>query len=1623
MKRLILSTVCMLFCTTGLWAQTLVDGIYYNFNESTQTASVTGQGSNKYSGDVTIPSTVIYDGTTYNVTRIGNEAFRDCIDLTSVTIPNSVTSIESGAFYGCSGLTSITIPNSVTAIVSSAFSNCSGLEAITVESGNTVYYSEGNCLIRRNTKRLILGCSNSIIPNDVMSIGSNAFSGRTGLTSVTIPNSVTSIGDYAFLDCTGLTSITIPNSVTSIGNYAFWNCTGLTSITIPNSVTSIGERAFSSCSGLTSVTIPNSVTSIGNYAFSNCTGLTSITIPNSVTSIGYDAFSGCGIPVYNAHIFAHLPENYSGKYSIPEGIETIVSDAFSGCTGLTSVTIPNSVTSIGGGAFDACTRLTSVTIPNSVTTIEGSAFNKCSALKNIEIPNSVTSIEDRAFSGCRGLTSVTIPNSVTSIGYDAFRNVRHIIYTGSATGSPWGAIALNGFVDGDFVFSDNTKTLLTAYIGDGGDVTIPSGVTTIGNSAFYNCSRLTSVEIPNSVTSIEDKAFRACKRLTSVTIGKSVATIGEKAFEQCVELKEIINESDLNITKGSADNGYVAYYADYVCNGGKTMIGDFIFSDRDKALVKYTGNGGDVTLPEDFNGDNYSISGAFSGCIGLTSVTIPNSVTSIGGGAFSGCSGLTSVTIPNSVTSIGGGAFSGCSGLTSITIPNSVTTIESSAFYGCKKLTSVTIGTDVTTIGERAFSECSGLTSINVASGNSVYDSRSNCNAIIETASNTLIAGCQNTIIPNSVTKIEKNAFYSCSGLTSITIPNSVTSIGSVAFYNVKHIIYTGNATGSPWGAISINGFIDGDFVFSDDTKTRLMAYIGNGGDITIPNSVTSIGDGAFYNSSGLTSVTIGDGVTEIGYEAFYNCEELTSIKIPNPVTTIREYTFYKCTGLTIVTLPNSVTTIESSAFSGCTGLTSITIPNSVTSIGNGAFSGCTGLTSVTIPNSVTTIGNSAFYNCSKLTSVEIPSSVASIGNGAFSNCKTLTSIDVAEGNANYTSIDGVLYGKDRKTLIGCPGGKTSITIPNSVTSIGNYAFENCSGLTNITIPNSVTSIGDGAFSGCTGLTSVTFGEGVIEIGYEAFYNCEELTSIIVPCEKYDYFVGMLTEYAAIIYENCTFEVAVNANNEDYGTVTGSGVFKMGQTIQLTATANEGYRFKGWSDGVMDASREITVTKDTSITANFVALYTIKALASASQGTVSGGGLYEIGETATLVANAKAGYTFAQWVDGSDENPRTVTVNGNKTYTAIFSIDKHNVTLNKNITAAGTVTGDGVYEHNTTVQLTATANEGYRFKGWSDGVTDASREIIATKDTIITANFVALYTIKALASVSQGTVIGGGVYEDGETVTLVANAKPGYVFAQWVDGSDENPRKVTVDGNKTYTAYFIEGEQDKYMITWKNWDGRVIKTSEVSYGEVPAFDGEKPTRPDEAGYTFTFSGWSPTIAAASQNAEYTANYIQTATEAEKTTIENEGDISITTTDNTALFTWPENASADTYTLTITRNDEVFCSLTFDGQGRLINLNFPNLRASAEGYQFTVTGLNSGTDYAYDLKAKNGAATVNEYTGEFRTSGDAATAAPEAEESIVETARYDINGRPLTTPTKGVNIVKYSDGSFEKEFVR
>ena len=394
---------------------------------------------------------------------------------------------------------------------------------------------------------------------------------------------------------------------------------------------------------------------------------------------------------------------------------------------------------------------------------------------------------------------------------------------------------------------------------------------------------------------------------------------------------------------------------------------------------KYVGT---IIIPESitYSGTTYSVTSigdfAFSVCSGLTSVTIPNSVTSIGYRAFCKCSGLTSVVIPNSVTSIGEYAFEGCSGLTSVTIPNSVTSIGDRAFYSCSGLTSVSIGNSVTSIGEHAFSDCSGLTSVTVDKNNGKYDSRDNCNAIIDTSTNTLIVGCKNTIIPNSVTSIGRFAFQGCSGLTSVTIGNSVTSIGDGAFFGCSGLtsVTVDKNNGKYDSRNNCNAIID------TSTNTLIVGCKNT----TIPNSVTSIGSYAFGGCSGLTSVTIPNSVYSIGVSAFADCSGLTSVFIPNSVTSIGNHAFSRCSRLTSVTIPNSVVSIGDSVFAGCTGLTSVTIPNSVTSIGDHAFYYCSGLTSVTIPNSVTSIGEYAFEGCSGLTSVTIGNSVTSIGSWAF---------------------------------------------------------------------------------------------------------------------------------------------------------------------------------------------------------------------------------------------------------------------------------------------------------------------------------------------------------------------------------------------------------------------------------------------------------------------------------------------------------------------------------------------------------------------------------------------------------------------------------------------------------------
>ena len=471
-----------------------------------------------------------------------------------------------------------------------------------------------------------------IIESCVSSIGSYAFSGCTSLASVTIAGTVTSIGNYAFSGCTSLTSVTIPNSVTSIGSYAFGGCTSLTSVTIPNSVTSIGSYVFSGCTSLTSVTIPNSVKSIGDYAFSDCTSLTSVTIPNSVTSIGSNAFYNTAYyndesnwnngALYISDCLINIIDDFDSTtdYTIKGGTRIIACSAFGDCTNLTSVTIPDSVKNIGSYAFSDCASLTSITIPDSVTSIGVYAFSDCTSLTSVTIPNSVTSIGSSAFSGCSNLKSVNYNGTKAKWkSISGYSNVSQIIKCTDGIYANSNTIIINSV---KYRLNDDYTAQVISYSGTPENITISEcvsyegitfKVTSIGSSAFNNCSSLTSVTIPNSVTSIGSSAFSGCTSLASVTIPNSVTNISCDAFNGCSKLKKIEIPDSVTYIGSKAFDGTAFYNTVKNWEDGVLYCGNHLISAKSD-VTKITVKASTVSIA----------AGALDNCKSLKKINVLN---------------------------------------------------------------------------------------------------------------------------------------------------------------------------------------------------------------------------------------------------------------------------------------------------------------------------------------------------------------------------------------------------------------------------------------------------------------------------------------------------------------------------------------------------------------------------------------------------------------------------------------------------------------------------------------------------------------------------------------------------------------------------------------------------------------------------------------------------------------------------------------------------------------------------------------------------------------------------------------------------------------------------------------
>ena len=791
-------------------------------------------------------------------------------------------------------------------------------------------------------------------------------------------------------------------------------------------------------------------------------------------------------------------------------------------------------------AYKSQDEIQHVIINNGVTSIGAEAFRGCSGLTIVTIPNSVTSIGNDAFRACYGLTSVTcVRETPASLGnnvfYNTHANLKIYVPAGSVADykAAWTAYADKikaippAWVRAGDDWDEATKTLTVNsnpsyhdYMGKNviQHVIINNGVTSIGWMAFFYCKGLTSVTIHNSVTSIGEAAFSGCYALTSVTIPSSVEYIGECAFFKCNCLTSVTCEREtpanlghngvfrdthanfkiyvpagsVNAYKGAQ---YWSYYAAKIkaISPAPEWVRDGDLWDTDTKTLTVKSN-----LPED----------AYKDQTVIKHVIINNDVKSIGNYAFNSCTNLSSVTFGNSVTSIEWGAFAYCTGLTSITIPNSVTSI-----------------------GEGAFSGCTALTSMVVAGGNTKYDSRENCNAIIEKSSNTLIAGCKNTIIPNSVTSIGDYTFFYCTALTSITIPNSVTSIGDYTF-----AVCTGLTS------------------------------------ITIPNSVTSIGAGAFAACTGLTSIEIPNSVEYIGAEAFAVCTGLPSITIPNSVTSIGDYTF-----------------------AVCTGLTSVTIGNSVTSIGDSAFMMCSNLESVTcVRETPANLGNDAFNECSKLNAIYVPCGTLDAYQSSWtqyqSNIQYAQPVYTIIGNVNIAEAGTVILPQTicDSSITASPNygyhfvqwsdGNTENPRTIELTQDTTFTAEFAKNEYTIT-----TESANSEWGTAEGGTSALYLDNIQisalpNYGYHFVRWDDNNTSnprIIQVTEN--------KTYTATFAKN-TYSITKNAVN---GSIAGLSQAEYLDEVTLTATPNYGYHFVRWSDGVTENPRAFVLTQDTTFTAEF----------------------------------------------------------------------------------------------------------------------------------------------------------------------------------------------------------------------------------------------------------------------------------------------------------------------------------------------------------------------------------------------------------------------------------------------------
>ena len=770
MKR-IMFLMALVLMSLSIFSDTVEkDGISYNLNYDTKEAAVTA-GTNKYKGDITIPTFIEVNEQIFKVTSIEDAGFADCDELKSVIIPSSINKIGLGIFSGCNELTNVVVSND-----------------------NMVYDSRYDCnaIIETETNMLLAGCNNSTIPYSVRSIAGRAFENCTKMKNVNIPNSMIEFG--GFTGCENLSEIIIPNSVLSLYANVFKNCKSLKSINLSPNLTIIYYGSFEN-SGLQSISIPHGVSSIEDRAFCMCNDLKDVVIPNSVTNIGKLAFYSC----------------FSlNTIKIPQGLEILNDDVFFCCTNLKIVYLPKTLKSLGS-TFNGCnisdvycfadeapvasTYTFQLPVFDNNTTLHVPA-KSIDKYKSSSVWNQFGNIVALTDEELKIYSDDVIDDVVEGI-YNAHPDSYRISSKGTETYGlfdPHRGVCIKDNGDGTYYVDDllgewYSRQYGLNYAMTGNIIIAEDGKVTLKDSHVNGwddslISLTGSYDASTSTIKIEAEYVNGIKFYQTWVKDKQVKTIEGINYK-------INHDNDAQVVRG-------------------------IYS-------------GAVTIPNNisYNGNIYTVSSikerAFEGCSGLESVTIPNNVVSIEDYVFDGCSNMTSVNIPNSVYSIGQYAFGGCNNLSNLNLPDKLTTIGEYAFCACHNVKALIIPASVLKISHTAFEECDGLESINVDNNNIKYDSRNDCNAVIETPTNKLVVGCKNTVIPQDITTIGSYAFLGCSNLTKLVLPNSVTCIEFGAFWNcngLKVVIAGSNVEQIKGGAFNRCSGLKDFYIYAEKCPT-----------------------------------------------------------------------------------------------------------------------------------------------------------------------------------------------------------------------------------------------------------------------------------------------------------------------------------------------------------------------------------------------------------------------------------------------------------------------------------------------------------------------------------------------------------------------------------------------------------------------------------------------------------------------------------------------------------------------------------------------------------------------------------------------------------------------------------